>query len=642
MKGPRFATRGWIAASALALSACSVMGSSADDGTLYDTTSVAVVQAESMTLPAYSSVFSDSSADGGKGIVMYRNGTATASFTLPSAATGLSVVARADLCNGGAQMIVSVDGAQVLSTTLSATSWATSSASASLAAGTHTLSIQFPNDYYGGTGCDRNLRVDRTVFTATTTPPAPDAGPPPGGGGGPVASFEAETMTRGSFISVFSDTAASGGRGIVYYQNGAATTSLSLPSAASSVIVRARADLCSGSPAMTLKIDRAAAGSATVSSTSWTDVTFAASVGAGAHAVEIDFTNDFYGGTGCDRNLRLDVVTFSGDGGGGGCVPTTCAELGDNCGMVSDGCGGTLDCGTCSGGQTCGGGGTPNVCGGGGGGGDVIIAAVGDINPSGVSGSTTNPGLTAQNIRNQSPAYFLALGDHQYTQGTLSAILGGYDKNFHDLYAITRPTPGPTHDIASATDQLGYKDYWKRDGFTPYSFDAGSWHIISMPSTALRYGVNVAGVQTWLQNDLAGNSKPCVLAFWHEPYWSRSTSTHPTGSNGILTSAERPWLDVLYQYRVDLILNGHQHNYQRFAPMRPDGTLDQAGGLREIISGAGGIGFYSFNGSAPNVEASNDNTYGILKVTLGASSYSWRFVSNSAGGFSDSGQTACH
>jgi len=636
MKGSLSGTRSWLA-SALALSACSVMGSSADDGTIYDSISVAVVQAESMTLPTYTSVFSDASADGGKGIVMYRNGTATASFTLPSAASGLSVVARADLCNGGAQMVVAVDGGQVLSTTVSATTWTANSASVALAAGSHTLSIQFPNDYYGGTGCDRNLRVDRTAFTASTTPPTPDAGPV---GGGPVASFEAESMTRGANISIFSDTAASGGRGIVYYQNSAATTSVSLPSSASSVIVRARADLCSGGPSMTLKIDGASVGSATVSSTSWTDVTFAAAASAGTHAVEIDFTNDFYGGTGCDRNLRLDLVTFSGDGGGS-CVPTTCAELGDNCGTVSDGCGGTLDCGTCSGGQTCGGGGTPNVCGGGSTG-DIVIAAVGDINPSGVSGSTTNPGLTAQNIRNQSPAYFLALGDHQYTQGTLSAILGGYDKNFHDLFAITRPTPGPTHDIASATDQLGYKDYWKRDGFTPYSFDAGSWHIISMPSTALRYGVNVSGVLTWLQNDLASNTKPCVLAFWHEPYWSRSTSTHPTGSNGILTSAEKPWLDLLYQYRADLILNGHQHNYQRFAPMRPDGTLDQAGGLREIISGAGGIGFYSFNGSAPNVEASNDNTYGILKVTLSQGGYSWRFVSNSAGGYTDSGQTACH
>lgn len=330
----------------------------------------------------------------------------------------------------------------------------------------------------------------------------------------------------------------------------------------------------------------------------------------------------------CDASAPADA-TAGADAGGSS--SSDAASSGADASTASDG--GSSG----GGGSDSGGGGTDASASGGS---SFVLAAVGDINPSGVSGATTNPGLTAQTIRNIAPTYFLGLGDFQYTQGTLAAILGGYDKNFGDLKARTLPTAGPTHDVASATDQLGYASYWGKDGFKGYSVDVGNWHIVQLPSAAYRYAVDPAGVLAWLKADLAASTKPCTLAFWHEPYWSRSTSTHPTGSNGILTSDEKPWLDALYAAGAELILNGHQHNYQRFAPMRPDGTPDPIG-LREIVSGVGGIGFYTFDGVAPNVEASNDNTYGVLKVTLGSSGYAWQFVPNTSG-FTDSGSGTCH
>jgi hypothetical protein len=436
-----------------------------------------------------------------------------------------------------------------------------------------------------------------------------------------IASFEAESMTvTTGNIATFSDAAASGGKAKRYWTAGTLSKSVSIGTAASGIVVRARGEQCNGAPQMSVRVDGVETGLLTVAATTtWTDYSISAALTAGTHTVDIAFPNDAYVAGSCDRNLLVDRVSITG----GTVTPdagTTDAASSTDAGTV------TPDAGTV----------TPDA----GTEGTFVLGAVGDINPSGVFGSTTNPGRTAQAIRSMNPTYFLGVGDFQYTTGTLSAILGGYDKNFGDLKPRTLPTAGPTHDVASASDQLGYQSYWGRDAFKPYSVNLGNWHIVSLPSAVYRYGVDTAGVLNWLKSDLAANTRPCTLAFWHEPYWSRSTSTHPSSSSGVQTSAVKPWVDALYQAGAELIINGHQHNYQRFAPMRPDGTSDP-NGVREILSGAGGIGFYTFTGTAPNVEASNDNTYGVLKLTLRSSGYDWQFVPNTTG-FTDSGSAACH
>jgi hypothetical protein len=473
-----------------------------------------------------------------------------------------------------------------------------------------------------------------------------------------VSAIEAETMTTSSTkVAIVSDAAASGGKALLYWVAGSATKSVTLGSAANTIAIVARGDQCSGAPEAVVKVDGVQVMFKAVAATTWTEYTATGSFGAGAHTVEVSFSNDFYQSGVCDRNLRLDKVAFYQSSTTPTC--TTCAAQGKNCGTISDGCGGTLTCGTCTSPQTCGGGGTANVCGttttttdagtttdsgttdSGTTTGDIVLAAIGDINPSGGFGATTNPGRTAQNIRNMNPLNVLGLGDFQYTQGTSSAIAGGFDKNFADLKPRILPTAGPTHDVASATDQLGYSTYWGRDAFKAYSTNMGNWHIISLPSAVYRYGVDTAGVLAWLQSDLDANTRPCTLAFWHEPYWSRSTSTHPVGSNSIMEPKVKPWMDALYAHGAELVLTGHQHNYQRFAPMRPDGTVDQANGLREFVVGSGGIGFYPFNSAGLNVESSNDNTYGVLKMTLKSNGYSWQFVPNTTG-YTDSGSGTCH
>lgn len=638
-------------------------------------------EAESMSqLGGYAqSVFSDPAASGGKARVYFREGEAFMDANVPVAAAGFTIRARADLCNGAPTLVVKLDGVQVLAAAVSSAFWANFPVAQPLSAGTHRFAIAFPNDAYLAGSCDRNLRVDVITFGASVT----DAGPPPlvdagtpgpvdagsplpvdagvappadaGQGGAVLGVLEAEVMLPISGSpTVKNETGASGGKLLAFYRAGAAEGSLAIAQAATQLTVRARGDLCQGSPNLVVRLNGGVVFSTPVDSTTLADYTVGLNVPLGTHTLRVDFNNDHYVAGTCDRNLWVDRLTLSK--GAGKCVPVTCSSQGKNCGSLSDGCGGTLDCGSCAAPATCGGSGIANVCGvatvpvdaglplpadaGSPSPGDIVIAAIGDINPGGVYGATTNPGRTAQNIRNMSPQYILGLGDFQYTAGTLSAIQGAFDRNFGDLKAKILPTAGPTHDIASATDPLGYTAYWGRDPFKGYSMDVGNWHLVSLPSAVYRYGVDTAGVTAWLNADLAANTKPCTLAFWHEPYWSRSTSNHPATAAGVQTAAVKPWIDALYAHRADLVLAGHQHNYQRFAPMRPDGTAD-SNGLRTFVVGSGGIGFYTFNNTPPNVDASNDNTYGVLKLTLKAGGYDFEFVPNTSG-FVDSGSGVCH
>ena len=265
-----------------------------------------------------------------------------------------------------------------------------------------------------------------------------------------------------------------------------------------------------------------------------------------------------------------------------------------------------------------------------------VVMAVGDL----VSSATNRNSIAVRDVvRAQSPTQILMLGDYQYTYGSMGAILGGADKIWGPkpggLWPVIRPTAGPTHDITSCTES-DYNAYWGVAGMQPYSFDLGAWHVISLPSAAYRYGCNTAAVLAWLKSDLAAHKNVCTLTFWHEPYWTRTTATH-----GRATSL-KPWVQALYDAGADVILSGHQHDYQRFAPQNPSDGLDPARGIREFVVGSGGIGFYPFTSSAANLEASDAATYGALKLTLNPTGYDWAFLRAAGGSFTDSGSTACH
>lgn len=268
---------------------------------------------------------------------------------------------------------------------------------------------------------------------------------------------------------------------------------------------------------------------------------------------------------------------------------------------------------------------------------DIVIMASGDFNGG------TEAGRTFATMRAQNPAAVLGLGDFQYNGSSVGdPATGGFNTQIGNLKTITYPTAGPTHDTQGTSPDGPYKNYWGRSPYDMYSFDLGNWHIISLPSAIFRYNVNVVGIQTQLDADLAANKKPCTLAFWHEPYWTLPTSGHLTRD----APGELAWMKSLYNNNADLILTGHQHDYQRFGPNDPNGNLDNARGIPQFIVGNGGVGFYTFKATtgdqAPNLLFHNDNTYGALKLVLHSNSYDFALLPNGGGPEIDKGSGTCH
>jgi hypothetical protein len=261
----------------------------------------------------------------------------------------------------------------------------------------------------------------------------------------------------------------------------------------------------------------------------------------------------------------------------------------------------------------------------------VVVLAAGDIADC---PTPTGAVQTLALLRNTPGVPVLTLGDNVYDVGSLT--------EFNDCFAPTwgtemprlRPSPG-NHDygIANAT---GYYSYFganaglNRTGY--YSFDVGNWHFISLNSNI----ASTAGSpqELWLRNDLANTTRQCILAYWHHPRFS-SSATH--GSN---TKMQPIW-STLMQYGATLVLSGHVHNYERFAKQNATGVADPTNGIRGFNIGTGGVGLYSMGSAIANSEFRNDSTYGIFKLTLGASNYSWQFIDTNSNVI-DSGSANCN
>ncbi len=140
--------------------------------------------------------------------------------------------------------------------------------------------------------------------------------------------------------------------------------------------------------------------------------------------------------------------------------------------------------------------------------------------------------------------------------------------------------------------------------------------------------------ETWLKSDLAAHANKCTLAYWHEPRFS-SGSEHGSDS-----SFDPFWRD-LYAANAEIVLNGHDHEYERFAPQNPSGVAD-AIGIREWVVGTGGASHYTFGLPIANSEVRDNTTFGVLRLTLHPASYDWQFVPVAGGTFTDAGSTSCH
>ncbi|HEX6252262.1 MAG TPA: metallophosphoesterase [Gemmatimonadaceae bacterium] len=244
--------------------------------------------------------------------------------------------------------------------------------------------------------------------------------------------------------------------------------------------------------------------------------------------------------------------------------------------------------------------------------------------------------LTAE-ILDTIPGTIFTTGDHAYPTGTFQQFRDCYDRAWGRHKARTRPTPG-NHDYMTAGARPYYNyfgDAAGQSGRGYYSYSLGPWHIIVLNSEiSARRG---SPQERWLRSELAANTNRCVLAYWHRPLFS-SVRMERRYRTEIL-----PIWEALYEAGADVVLNGHDHVYERFARQNPDGEVDDARGIRQFIVGTGGRSLYPFGDQpARNSEARTNETYGLLKLTLHDDRYDWEFITPLGAGFSDSGSTNCH
>jgi hypothetical protein len=264
----------------------------------------------------------------------------------------------------------------------------------------------------------------------------------------------------------------------------------------------------------------------------------------------------------------------------------------------------------------------------------ATLLAAGDI----ASCNSTGDEATAALLDARPNAVVATLGDNVYENGTVREFTNCYEPTWGRHKGRTRPALG-NHEYGVFRAEGYFTTFGEAAGEAPlgwYSYDLGAWHIVVLNSNCEAVGCATGGSQeTFLREDLAAHPALCTLAVWHHPRWS-SGSTHGP------TAAVTPLYIALFEAGADIVLSGHEHNYERFAPLDPKGEPDGARGIRQFVVGTGGRSHYPFGPPLPGSEVRNDNTYGLLALTLRANSYQWQFVPEAGKTFTDSGSTNCH
>lgn len=287
---------------------------------------------------------------------------------------------------------------------------------------------------------------------------------------------------------------------------------------------------------------------------------------------------------------------------------------------------------------------------------DPVIAAAGDIACDPTSGAFNGGAGTSSSCRQRytsdvlvsmAPTAVLTLGDNQYYCGSLTATQQVYGPTWGRLNDVVHPAPGNheyltsggTGCTAANAGATGYFDYFGSAagprGKGWYSYDLGRWHLIALNSNCGDAGGcgSTSEQGLWLKNDLAQHRNTCVLAYWHIPLFS---------SGGRAAKNTSSFFSQLYTAGADLVLTGHDHTYERFAPQRADGTRDDLFGVREWVVGTGGANHTAWSTIAANSEARDNTTYGVLRLALHEDSYDWQFVREGTSGFTESGTGGCH
>jgi acid phosphatase type 7 len=259
---------------------------------------------------------------------------------------------------------------------------------------------------------------------------------------------------------------------------------------------------------------------------------------------------------------------------------------------------------------------------------DVVLVGAADI------ADCTQPQdeQTAQLI-DKIPGTVFNAGDDAYPRGTAEEFQKCYDPTWGRFKDRTFPTPG-NHEYYSPNGAPYYAYFGAKAGAPGkgyYSYDLGEWHIVALNSNI---DANIGSEQEkWLKADLAAHPKACTLAYWHHPVFS-------SGTHGNAPTMKEIW-KTLYAAGVDVVVNGHDHNYERFAPQTPDGKADPQHGIREFVVGTGGAPLRDIDKPIANSEVHNATTFGVIKFVLRPNAYSWEFIPIQGQTFTDKGTQAC-
>jgi acid phosphatase type 7 len=269
----------------------------------------------------------------------------------------------------------------------------------------------------------------------------------------------------------------------------------------------------------------------------------------------------------------------------------------------------------------------------------AVACASDDPNYNGGRGTSNacRQKYTSDLLVNKGYAGVLAIGDLQYNSASLSQFQTVYDPTWGRVRSITYPAVG-NHEYGQSNASGYFQYFGSRAGPAPkgwYSFDLGSWHLIALNSNCGRVGCGTGSEQeSWLRADLAAHATACTLVFDHHARFS-------SGHDGDNTFMQPMWQD-LYNANVELLLSGHSHDYERFAPMNASGALDNTRGVRQFVVGTGGAFFTGIGSPHANSQVRQNDTFGILQLTLRSTGYDWRFIPEAGKTFADSGSAACH
>lgn len=262
-----------------------------------------------------------------------------------------------------------------------------------------------------------------------------------------------------------------------------------------------------------------------------------------------------------------------------------------------------------------------------------FLVGAGDIASCNSRGDEETAGLL-----DRIPGIVFTTGDNVYERGTMQEFAECFGPSWGRHKARIRPAPG-NHDYLTRGAQ-GYFAYFGAAAGDPgkgyYSYDLGDWHVVVLNSNCAAVGG--CGPESpqarWLAADLSQNSRPCSIAYWHHPRFS-------SGPHGNHESLQAFW-QILYGAGVEVVVNGHDHLYERFLPQTPSAVRDEARGIQQFTIGTGGRSLYRVRTSKPNSAVRDSSTFGVLRLTLWQDRYGWDFVAVGRAEIKDAGSRRCH